>query len=192
MNDGDGVRHPRQPLVGARVVLRPPTDLDVPRILEACTDDVTVHWTRVPKPYRLEDAVWFVNAARAMELDAGEVLFVVTEVGDDQDRLTGVVGVRPDLVDLRAELGYWSHPECRGRGLMTDAVATAAAWCFEELGLHRMTAITSVQNLASQRVLVRNGFRCEATMREHLNVRGDFHDAHVYGRLRGETGTSDE
>jgi len=55
-------------------------------------------------------------------------------------------------------LGYWVDAAGTGRGVATAAVAHLAGVAFGELGLHRIEAGTLPVNVASQRVLERNGF----------------------------------
>jgi len=64
-------------------------------------------------------------------------------------------------VDIdRPELGYWSHPDARGRGVTTEAVDLALRYVFSPaLGLRRMTVRAAVGNTASRRVVERAGMR---------------------------------
>ncbi|GAA2259476.1 GNAT family protein [Glycomyces scopariae] len=56
-------------------------------------------------------------------------------------------------------VGYWvAVAEC-GRGIATEAVRLAKYIAFGELGLDQLRAETLPDNLASQKVLSRNGFR---------------------------------
>ncbi len=178
------ITRPDHHLTDGVVVLRPLAEDDVPRIVEACQDPDTVRWTRVPTPYDRSHATWFVRAAASGDLPDDEITVAIASA--DEVRLLGVVGVRPDAIDRRAELGYWAHPDARGRGVVTRAVAVACRWCLDDLDLQRVTAVTSVHNEASVGVLRRNGFTCEATLRRHLSIRGEFHDAHLFGLLAGE------
>ena len=55
-------------------------------------------------------------------------------------------------------LGYWLHPEGRGRGAVTEALELLVGHAFADpadggLGLHRLEAGTDVENVASERVL---------------------------------------
>jgi ribosomal-protein-alanine N-acetyltransferase len=60
-----------------------------------------------------------------------------------------------------ANLGYWMGQRYAGKGLMTEAVATLLPFAFERLGLHRIHAAFLPHNMASRRVLEKNGFREE-------------------------------
>lgn len=58
-----------------------------------------------------------------------------------------------------ANLSYWTYPGHRGRGVASRAVALACRLAFEELGLKRLEIVADLDNAASRRVAVRNGFR---------------------------------
>lgn len=77
----------------------------------------------------------------------------------------GVVAGRVNLVcveDGEAELGYRIGRDFAGRGVATEAVRQVCRRARQEYGLKRLRAETSAGNHASQKVLLRNGFRLEA------------------------------
>jgi ribosomal-protein-alanine N-acetyltransferase len=73
-------------------------------------------------------------------------------------------------------VGYWVSEELNGRGLATAALAHIKAIAFEELGMHRLQAETLLHNIASQRVLQRNGFRRYGLAPAYLNIAGRWQD----------------
>jgi ribosomal-protein-alanine N-acetyltransferase len=81
-----------------------------------------------------------------------------------------------------ANLGYWVAERANGRGLATKAVAELIPVAFGELGLHRLEAGTLTDNLASQRVLEKNGFERIGLARGYLHIGGDWRD-HVLFQL---------
>ena len=82
----------------------------------------------------------------------------------------------------RATLGYWVAAEFRGRGLATRAVAAVAELAFGELGLHRLEAATLVDNVASQRVLEKNGFARIGLAPRYLHIAGAWRDHLLFQR----------
>ena len=84
-----------------------------------------------------------------------------------------------------ANLGYWVAERVNGRGLATGAVADVAEVAFGELELHRLEAATLVDNLASQRVLEKDGFERIGIAHGYLRVAGDWRDHVLFQRLRG-------
>ncbi|MFC7495131.1 MULTISPECIES: GNAT family N-acetyltransferase [unclassified Nocardioides] len=72
------------------------------------------------------------------------------------DVLLGAVGIfRFD----DPELGYWTHPDARGRRLTTRAGALVVDHAFDTLGLARLSAYAATGNAASLRVLESLGMR---------------------------------
>ncbi len=152
-------------LEGQRVRLRPYLDDDVPRIVEACSDPRTRHWLpTLPDPYTVDDARTFVRG-RALDASLGKA--VVWAVADrDTDLLLADVALfRLDdpMCPGGAEMGFWAHPDARGRGVMSAAVQLALGHAYQPqseggLGRHRVQLGSSWTNTASRHVAERAGF----------------------------------
>ena len=116
--------------------LRLIADADVPAIRAACQDPEVQRWTRVPVPYRREDAVEYVGVVSPAAWAAGtHAHFAVL------DATTAEVLGSTSLMVIEhgsAEIGYWCAPQARGRGVMTDAVGAVCRWGFAALGLERL------------------------------------------------------
>jgi RimJ/RimL family protein N-acetyltransferase len=77
----------------------------------------------------------------------------------------------------QAMIGYSMLPAFRGRGLATQAAKLVALWAFAETGVARLIAGAFPDNVGSQRVLEKAGFRREAYLRSRLpGVAGTRHD----------------
>ncbi len=153
------IESPRLPLR-----LRPARTDDVERIVEACTDELTARWLgELPRPYRRPDAEAFLLAA-AERTAIGEALHLVAADAAD-DRLLGLVGLsRIDPVLRSAELGYWVHPEARGRGVASEMARLTLRHALVPVdeggaGLVRVTARAASGNTPSLTVLRRCGMR---------------------------------
>jgi ribosomal-protein-alanine N-acetyltransferase len=83
-----------------------------------------------------------------------------------------------------ATLGYFVAKELNGRGVATGAVGLALEWAFGEAGLHRLQAGTLLDNVGSQRVLDRNGFRILGISYAHLQIHGAWCDHVIFERTR--------
>jgi [ribosomal protein S5]-alanine N-acetyltransferase len=80
-------------------------------------------------------------------------------------------------------IGYWVDHARNGRGLATGAVGEMLGYAFGELGLHRIEAATLVDNLASQRVLEKNGFERIGLARRFLRIDDEWRDFLLFQRL---------
>jgi RimJ/RimL family protein N-acetyltransferase len=72
--------------------------------------------------------------------------------------LLGGVELRP-LGDGTANLSYWTSPRHRRRGVAARAVSLMCRVAFQELGFSSLQALVEEDNVASRRVVDRNGFR---------------------------------
>jgi len=80
-------------------------------------------------------------------------------------------------------LGYWVDGAVSGRGLATLAVALVCDHAFTAAGLHRLQADIRPENLPSQRLVERLGFRQEGVLRRYLDIDGDWRDHLSYALL---------
>lgn len=81
-------------------------------------------------------------------------------------------------------LGYWMGEKYAGRGLMTEAVSVVLPFVFNTLGLHRIHAAFLPNNIASRRVLEKNGFREEGYAENYLQIDGRWADHVMFGLTR--------
>ena len=101
-------------------------------------------------------------------------------------KIVGSVSVerKADIYRLDGELGYMLLKDYWNRGLMSQAVGQVCEIAIKELGLNRITANVFHPNLASQRILLKNGFIQEGVMRKAVIKEGVFYDILIYGLLK--------
>lgn len=103
----------------------------------------------------------------------------------DGDEVAGTLGISNVVLGAfrSANLGCWVDGARNGRGLATRAVAAAIEIAFGELGLHRLEAGALVENIASQRVLEKNGFERIGLAPRYLLIAGAWRDYILYQRI---------
>jgi RimJ/RimL family protein N-acetyltransferase len=97
-------------------------------------------------------------------------------VVDADDQLLGDVAVWLDDAGLLAMIGYTLAPESQGHGYAAEAVRAVVDWLFTTRKVHRVAATIDPENVASARVLERNGFRYIGTAKSAALVRGVWSD----------------
>ena len=113
---------------------------------------------------------------RARDADARPVAAAGGRPTSD-DRLLGDVAVWLDEAALLAMIGYTLAPESQGQGYAVEAVKAVVDWLFTRAeGASGGGDVWIPQNLASARVLERNGFRYIGTARSAALVRGVWSD----------------
>lgn len=88
--------------------------------------------------------------------------------------------------EKRIEIGYFLVPSERRKGYCTEAVKILVDYLFLSKDIVRIQAHTDVRNVASQKVLEKNGFKKEGVIRKSLFVRGKWRDRYLYSILREE------
>jgi RimJ/RimL family protein N-acetyltransferase len=161
------------------VTLRAWREEDADAVYEACQDPELQHWLQaVPRPYTREHALAFVRG----EHELGPHSYAVVE----GSRVVGSIGMGA-LPYRTGRIGYWCAAEARGRGLMTRALRLLSRYGLEELGLLRLELFTDPDNVASQRVAEKVGYRREGVLRSHLeHPDGRRRDSVMFSLLPGE------
>ena len=133
-----------------------------------------------PNPYYLSDARQFINFARS-ECEKGDYYRAIVVQGQPAGSISAVCG--RDVFRRSAELGYWLAPQYWNCGIMTEAVRIACEQVFGT-DIIRIFAEPFSDNIASCRVLEKNGFVREGVLRKSVFKNGAFHDSSIYARIR--------
>lgn len=101
------------------------------------------------------------------------------------DTVLGSVSLHSiDRTQADAEIGYWTTPEARGRGVAAIAVDAVCRWAFATLGVDRIELCHAVENAASGRVAAKAGFSVEGALRRSYRYGdGRKHDELLWARL---------
>ncbi len=136
---------------------------------------------RFPHPYTAESADEHMEWVRR-ESDPPR-LFAIEHEG----KLVGGAGLHPqeDVQRYIMRMGYWLGEEFWGRGIATEAVSLMAPYAFATWpGIVKLEATCIHTNKASARVLEKNGFTHEATLRKNFYKFGTHYDELFYTLLR--------
>ena len=131
---------------------------DAAECARACNDPLTAQWLPVPRPYTLADAEDYIGGyiASAWAQGTAAELAVTDAVTGG---LLGAMGLKLGGRTLGyGEVGYWTAPWARGRGVAARGALLSARWGLNALGLSRVELLADVDNLPSQRVAEKAGF----------------------------------
>lgn len=87
----------------------------------------------------------------------------------------------------KAEVFYaLRHDKHKRKGYVSEALPVVLRYGFEDMNLHRISAMVASNNIPSLRLLHKNGFQFEGTLREDYLVNGVFESSEGYALVRGE------
>ncbi|MFG2077903.1 GNAT family N-acetyltransferase [Nonomuraea maritima] len=161
---------PREQVRTERLLLRAPSEADVPDLAATGADPLTQAMTGVPRGYTEAHAHALLAATERMRLRGHGIAWAAEELA------SGRFVVNVDLRDIdwhgrTAEVGYMTAPWARGNGYAGEAVRAIARWLFDQHGFRRLQLRASVANPASQRVAEKAGFVREGVAR--ASIAGD-------------------
>jgi len=155
-------------ITAGRLHLRPYIEADIDAVYACCQDPDIQRWTTVPVRYLRAHAQGYVerNTVDGWRAGTGNSFAVVDSVSN---ALLASIGlVRFEEGNKLAEVGYWTNPDARGKGVATQALQVLARWAFAELGVERLEWLAEVGNVGSRRVAEKAGFTVEGLLRQKL------------------------
>ena len=98
----------------------------------------------------------------------------------DTDEMIGAIGITVNAINRRAELHYDLAKPYWNLGIITQAIQAVLAYAFQELGLIRIEALTMKDNVASQKVLIKNNFIYEGCLHAYKFYEGQAMDVDMF------------
>lgn len=97
--------------------------------------------------------------------------------------LIGNFGLKLDIKNARAEIGYALFKEFWGKKHMTACLPVLLEFAFNELNCHSLEARINPLNKGSQRLLLNNNFVLEGYLKEDYRFKSEFLDTEIYSLL---------
>jgi ribosomal-protein-alanine N-acetyltransferase len=131
-----------------------------------------------------------VSAEAAFGTDGrwGPEVGILVVVQNSDEALVGYVSFEHTVSDVdELNLGYFTYPEFRGQGYVSEALRLFVEYLFAmRRDVNRAALYIHPDNDKSMRVAERCGFTLEGRIREGWFNLGQWHDVLVYGLLRRE------
>jgi ribosomal-protein-alanine N-acetyltransferase len=168
-----------------RLVLREIAERDLSTITTLANDvDIAGSTLNIPYPYSEADAVaWRVLTQQGFRL--GSAFNFAIELKQTQ-MFVGSIGIQVEKRFDRAEVGYWLSKPYWNQGLMTEALTEVLRFGFEELNLNKIFATHLAHNVASGRVMLKNGMFKDGELVQHVKRDGEYYDLWQYRLTRQE------
>lgn len=171
-------------LRSGRLSFQPLVESDVQKVVDFLSDYETVLLlTYAPWPYTLNDAViWFNYVNQMCANNVGRFW----GIHDAENTLIGTIGLSLFPDHKKAEIHYWLGKAYWGQGYGTESAHRIIRYAFENCGVDRLEVNCMARNARSQRVIQKNHFVYEGTLRHYVLRFGVHEDVQFYSLLRDE------
>jgi RimJ/RimL family protein N-acetyltransferase len=134
-----------------------------------------------PHPYTRFDAEAWLMESCNQEIETNFAIANHTE-------LIGGIGIvrQTDVNRFSAEIGYWIAEPFWGKGIVTNALKIFTDYVFRNFEINRIFANVFEGNTASERVLLKAGYKKEAMLRKAVCKEKKFLDEYIYAILKEE------
>ncbi|MGB7558654.1 MAG: GNAT family N-acetyltransferase [Nitrososphaeraceae archaeon] len=152
--------------------------------------NVSKHLWEIPNPYSIDDALEFIKCANSDFNTLKALHFAIESKIIPRSRnnlkFVGTISIKKiDLVNKKADLGYWIGEQYWGRGIATECLKLIIDYAFSaELGLKQLCAYVFPENKASIRVLEKNGMNKVGVVNEYHKLSGRDRTSFIYGTIR--------
>ena len=104
-----------------------------------------------------------------------------------RDSIVGLISMRDiDLVNNKAEIGYWLSKSFIGKGIMTRSCRGLIEYAFTNLSLNKIWIRCAAENVRSCNIPKQLGFTFEGIERQGELLHGRYLDLKVYSLLQKE------
>lgn len=171
-------------LSGKLIKLRTHKQSDVDDICKNIRDkEIQKYTLKIPFPYLKSHAVDFIKQTVKNRKLKIACEFAITEI-DEDIVIGGISLMNIDSKNKNAELGYWLGKKYRNKGYISEAIRLILKFAFNELKLNKIYAQLWEKNLASIKVLKKNGFKKEGLLREAVYKFGKWENDLVFAVLK--------
>ena len=157
--------------------LRPFRDSDLTHLVKYANNyNIAKYLTnQFPHPYTDEDGQKFISSVSNND----PINVFAIEINGEA---AGAIGIFPqsDIHEKNAEMGYWLAEPFWGNGIITRAIGEIVEYGFKTFDISRIYARPFSVNPASQRVLEKVGFTCEARLKDAVYKNGHYMDELIY------------
>ena len=178
---------PEYPVQSPRLSLRPLSAADTTALLAYRSQaDVCRYVPFTPMDTAIIAERLGTAWARTSLNDEGQNLTLGVEVTETGELVGDVVLMWHSREHRGGEIGYVLNPEFSGHGYATEAVRRLLSLAFDDLGLHRVYAITDQENEPSVALLERLGMRREGDFTQNAWFKGRWSSEYSYAVLAEE------
>lgn len=162
-------------LSGEKINLRTIKISDAKSIYENINHPDVLRYLLVPTPYKFVDAKKFVVRTQKKWRKKEAISLGIEDKNSGQ--IIGMISINSINKEHRyGELGYWLGKKYHRQGIMGEALNMILAFAFKKRKVHCVWAGTFKENIASQKLLQKYGFKNCGVMKKLLRRNNRWND----------------
>jgi len=174
--------NPFPELITERLLLRPVIADDTQAVFELRSDPDHMRYIAKPLMQTLADAEAHIRLIQE-GIEKNEMINWGVSLKENPE-LIGIIGFyRINKAHHRSEVGYMLNKKHWRKGIMHEALMAVVKHGFEKMDFHQLEAIIDKENVASEKLLLKNNFSKEAHFKENYFFEGKYLDSVHYCRL---------
>jgi ribosomal-protein-alanine N-acetyltransferase len=169
-----------------RLILRQMTLEDVPALFKIWSDPEVTKYINITAFKEESQAREMIELLNRLAEEKKAIRWAIT-LKEDQ-KVIGSGGFNTWLKEeaFRGEIGYDLDRGYWGRGIMTEVLRALISFGFGPMKLNRIEAMVEPENIASIKLLKKNGFWEEGLLREYQVSKEKFIDLQIFSLLKRE------
>ena len=162
-------------------------------------DDVDLLWPHISDPEIARQMAWEAHTDKSqtteflknelVRRESGKGITWAVFVDGSLCGIFSLIGLQRKYRALtynKAELAYWLGRNYQRQGIMTEAGRRVLEFAFDDLKLHKLFVSHFSDNLASENLIKRLGFRYVGEQLEEFQKEGVWHNHKLYELLESE------
>src|SRR2546423_1128237 len=185
-DEGDFGRKLELPIRTERLLLRALGENDAESLAEGFSEDETFRYCDAISSDEAAIQKWLRAIAGSTLTTSDHALHLGITL-QSTEKLIGYVTISSqDLDHAEAALDVFVNPKFQKQGYGTEAMRAAIEFCFQQDGMHRLSAACHAKNMAARRMLEKADMRLEGEFRENWFLRGEWVSTAYYAILESE------
>lgn len=141
--------------------------------------------TCLPRGEKYYEESNFNNIIDELVAEQGKGLHYMYVIKNSEKRIVG----RINLVDIvkgpfnKGEVGYRIGEEFIGNGYAKEAMKLVLEEAINKYKIHRLEAGVSIENISSQKVLEKSGFKYIGTYEKYIYLNGSWQDNMIFEKI---------
>lgn len=172
-------------LTSNRLILRKLLVSDIPSLIRNVNNPkISDQIINIPYPYLEEDAIFRLNFIYQAFKNKERYIFAINE--NNSSEVIGEIGIHLDKSNNKAEVGYWIAESHWNKGYASESLQLILKFGFEQLKLNKIIATHYLDNLSSEKVLIKNGMIKEGQLNEHYKINDKYLTVNQYRLTKSE------